>query len=752
MRSADEETQRALDAGERTYGATLRLGGREVPVTSWTLDRGLETGLPDAIASPMGTSSAQLKADVQGESDQTAAERYSPWAPRLTADVTRPGQSTTFAWGLAGAEDQAFRGRVRSVSASAADGAVDIECLDGAELLRGAASLPPHAESTNFTGRITPVWPVTHALRQGGIHMTPPPRTGDGASPVFFASLSGAFAADMGMMIQYLGGHTRWSRDGSPWGYGPHGGPNAWEVRWAPQRRVISTGNTVLIEFWMHRDDAGDTDTRTTTLQYARGPQSDGDGASSSPELTCTVMAVPGWYLRLHLTSSDYFDLPWPESSPEKGRFKAAAEIYIPGASSPVRLRAALYDPDGAVHTSEWYTSSTTTPLAWLHNIRASSPRPMECINVTRIPNGSSWDIVTPWRQSAVINATPNYSNLTNNRSQSVMPNGGGSWWGLLKEIAESFLAYMHFDEDGVFHFDSYDYIRWGSNPDPDVTVTSRREIGQISTSQEIDSLANRVGVGWQHPSVSAVGAQTYHHEPWTQLIPAGSSAEVNLREANITRPYRLTCPMPYTTTTPPDPGPSQVQFLTVDGYLARVEPELTWDGDSPRVYYHNMSDEGARAIMASDNNEGSLVLSWASVGLQSRAPATMRTDTDSVAIYGEQTLEISASSWVQNAAGSDNRAQEILRWTAHPVPLTSSVDVLPDPRVQLGDVVRIQEPTGVLIDGLFRVVGTSVSGSNSSVSMQLTVRPLYRPQAPADSGLTMEPVPDPDVVEEFLG
>src|SRR5690554_1532685 len=119
MRPGDPLLGAALVAGEREYTVRARLGGRDITdeLDSWSVDRAFESGLPDQVAATAGTAAAQAKLSLSGEGTQTAAQRYSPWAPRASADVTRPGQSLVLDWGVGGQALQSMRGRVRQVTA-----------------------------------------------------------------------------------------------------------------------------------------------------------------------------------------------------------------------------------------------------------------------------------------------------------------------------------------------------------------------------------------------------------------------------------------------------------------------------------------------------------------------------------------------------------------------------------------------------------------------------------------------------------
>src|SRR5699024_9492232 len=119
MRTGSGEFEEALLRGDRTYDAQIRLGGRDVTeeVSSWSIGRSLESWLPAEVATPTGSTAAETSLTLVGDNESTAAARYSPWANRETADVTRPGQSCVVEWGLAQQRMQSFRGRVTDTEA-----------------------------------------------------------------------------------------------------------------------------------------------------------------------------------------------------------------------------------------------------------------------------------------------------------------------------------------------------------------------------------------------------------------------------------------------------------------------------------------------------------------------------------------------------------------------------------------------------------------------------------------------------------
>jgi len=747
MRPGSPQLVEALGTGQRVYDLQVRLGGRDVSaeVTSWSVDRGTDTGLPTQVAAPTGSSAAETKLTLSGAGEQTASARYSPWAPRSTADITRPGQSCVLEWGLAEQRLQALRGRVRQVSASASAGTASLTALDGSELLRDRAWLPPAVHGTTPT-HIHTQWVVDHALRMAGIHATPPER--DGA--IFFASMNGSLEANRGMRHWTTGSVGYWPAR-SAWGAGPAWNSanaySSWQSHYSPQRRILSQQHQLMVEWWIYRRTTSDNPTSQLTLVFADRPTTDTG--------TRSVQTITGSYnpatrqLRAQVGNGA---ATWtvPVSANQAGRFKVAFLVGLGSLSAPTTVQGWLYQPDGTLYSSPTYNGQAT-PWSVLEGITVQATGPMECVGVT--PVSGPVQVVQPWRRGADIDLiSPGGVSAGQTRyALHGLPEASGTWWDLLKEIASANMSYMSFDEDGFFRFRRYEYITptMDSPPDPDLTVTSARDISDLTVTEEIDGVGNLVEVGYTGWQVG-LGQGEEHIYTSAFTLAAGQSYTLQLNYGG--RPWGIRPPMLFAGASFPTAFPgSVVKFLTADNLRAPVETALTWDTGHPVMTFHNRGTAAATATLSTSSPSPSLRTAYTQVETISPAPVR-RQDLVSVARFGVQSLAVSASEWVQNVWWADGLALALIAWTAWPVPLTGRIQILPDPRIQQGDVVHIVDREGTRIDGLYRVLGYAVSGDGTAVSMSLDVRPLSRPTPPSDAGLTMEPILDPTVAPQLFG
>lgn len=751
MRTGSPELNAALEAGQRTYDVQVRLGGRDVTdeVTSWSVERGSDTGLPAEVATPTGSTAAAASLSLSGQGQSTAAARYSPWAPRVTADITRPGQSCVLEWGLAEERLQSIRGRVRTVRAHSRSGVADVSVLDGSELMRGRAWLPPAVLGGSGGSNIHTQWVIDHALRESGIYTSPPMREG----AIFFASMHASREANRGIR-QSTTGITGYYPQISPWtaapstrtGNTPTDGE--WSATYAPQKRVISQANTLMVEWWVRCPDPGTGPYSQTRLLFASRPASE----SGRTETPVTVSFDPATrQLRAQVGSGS---ATWtaPASTSQTGNFKVAFMVTLTTTSAPVTVRGWLYQPSGQLYATPTYSGAAPV-WGYLDTITVTATGPVECVGVT--PVTGTIDVVQGWRRGAVLelitaaghNGSSEYYGLRG------LPEVSGTWWELVKQIATDNLAYVWFDEDGVLRLRPYDFVTPDSPliPDPDLTVTAERDIADISVEEEIDSVANRIEVGWS-PLQQNSSQQTELYE-YNTVFSIQSGATSELRIDFQGRPWGMRAPALFAGATHPTQtqAGSVVKFVTSTGTLAPVECELVHDDGHPLFRFHNRGGSIAYSALTSALADPSFRPVHQEAQTPSAAPRG-RQNLASIARYGVQALAIGASPWLQNVVWADQISLRLVAWTAWPVPLTGQIAILPDPRIQIGDVVHIQDREGTRIDGVYRVLGYTVSGSGPAVTMALDVRPLSRPAQPQDSGLATEPILDPTVSGSLPG
>lgn len=113
-----------------------------------------------------------------------------------------------------------------------------------------------------------------------------------------------------------------------------------------------------------------------------------------------------------------------------------------------------------------------------------------------------------------------------------------------------------------------------------------------------------------------------------------------------------------------------------------------------------------------------------------------------SISRYGEKTLELSGE-WYQDTYTTSNMIGTLMTRTADPIPVSDSITVPGDPRLQLGDTVILQDAEGFGIDIPAQIIGISRDFSDGGLKDTLTIEVLR----PYDGGIPTEP-PEGETIE----
>ncbi|MGW8327317.1 hypothetical protein ACWGLE_05320 [Streptomyces sp. NPDC055897] len=609
-----------------------------------------------------------------------------------------------------------------------------LSALDGAERLRMPARVPQPDGAFRFTGGPTrwiasPVWVVDHLLRSAGIHTSPPPRPGC----VLYASLHGGVAPNTGYLESVNGSWGEWYKQGAPFSCAAEGGfsapyqatyvpaalPNfsggggTWLEFWAVNQKVPNKDSTVEIHTtWSLVQDAAHY--LTFNVNFTKGTLTAYSGSKDDPTQNASI----GWTWNPLKVEGKRLHVAWwiRERSPgevavtpvitgDDGVPAFLTEGYLP--ALPLRSASAL----------DRIRFGLTALRAEAFQVSSLPTRPTTAAEVTQ--QGT-------WKRGASL-SEPRFP-------MRVIPPVRGSAWDVITEIARATLATAEFTSDGYFRW--RDHTRWAyPSGGADLEVTSSRELAGLTVTEEIDACRNHCSVRvsdwiWVYQAKSEILADVVDPIP----IPAGATIvrtlaiqetrmdprtpkcrdgvdAVTIR--NDANPMSPTLPASVVVTMRRDPG---LITLTMRS-LASVST----------LYYH-----GAQlTTLTPDGNPGQYL--WSSW------------DDDSRRIYGTQQYEHDVRGWVQTIDAATELAVALRNAGSFPAPLLQSVEVLPDPRIELGDVVRVRDTTGAQLDALAWVIGIRTSGADGRVTQTLTLRGITPNGTPQDAGLTPDPPIDPD-------
>ncbi|MEU7280436.1 hypothetical protein AB0A69_16855 [Streptomyces sp. NPDC045431] len=746
MRATDEKLTGTLQSGSRVAHHTTRLGGQDVSeqVQSWQLERSYSTDLPDAMRAFSGSSSAQLQLQLSGTGGKSAPALYSPWAPRSTGDIARPGQSVVHQYGTDAGVLPAFRGTLRNRSAASGTDTVQLTALDGAERLHGPAELPrPYAGFYWRRPMATATWCVDELLRQAGVHSCPPPRYPefDPAAPLtlVYASLHGGFAATYGQPeVVPDPRHYSWTRQGAPHEMAlvPHAAApdtNAMTATWFPRSRVTVPGSRLFAEAWVNSAvgfgstvalelDLNRTGTQTGRLRIAV------DFSTGQVFMHSGTREGSGYYYSWGVSAL--------KEKPGVWHIGGLFDTTSTGTAVLPTVQPFLTGPDGTHYPCNPVTfthPSAEQPAAELYQLRLVTQLAAEAVQLTSglagTPTATEFAQKTWVKEAELDDAIlPLYA----------VPRVSGSQWDVITQIAKASMSTAEFDERGVFQWRNY--TRFAKAPTaPDLTLTSVRDIAALTVTEEIDACRNYCVQPFKDWSSVKVTSGTTYNDTVVREVPGNSS--VTLKYVLAEEEF--------------DVGPPNVDDdqSVAPGFSVRFAASNAAGADAVK---------GAVDILAR-REEGCLVLRFTnrssrrlytvtedgkpSVHIQTLKPSTEAVERQATSwisgstsekYHGRQEFYAEASDWIQDYRAAQELADAMRVAGQYPVPVLGEVEVLYDPRIQLGDVVRVVDSTGAALDTFAWVVGIKTgSTAPGTVQQTLTLRGTRTNGIPADAGLT---------------
>ncbi|UIX31514.1 hypothetical protein [Streptomyces sp. GQFP] len=598
MQQADDATETALAAGERTTTHTTRLGGQDVSaqVQSWQLERSYATDLPAAMRAFSGSSAAQLQVQLSGTGGKSAPELYSPWAARTTGDIARPGQSVVHENGVGTAEKlPAFRGTVRSRSAASGTDSVQITALDGAERLRGPAVLPKPYAGFNYGYPVSSAtWCVSELLRQGGLYACPPARYPDfeDGKPItlVYATLHGGFSTPYGQPETLPDPDTYvFSRQGAPHEMAFVPKQKQTKVSWFPRSRVTVPGSATVstsrlfAEVWVNNavsygdldgtaEAPANNDQVVLQLELNRNGSTTGhlkleaDFAEGWVRLASIDSAVGGWFQQWS----------WSDNPFLKGVLGLRGVWHL-GAhfnctSTGTTVQPQLTAPDGTQLRPDPSTlteDSAIQKAAELHQVTLITDMPTECVQVTSglaaMPTPAEF-AQTGWTKSVELDDVilPLYA----------VPRVSGSQWEVISQIAKASMSTAELDERGVFHWRNY--TRFTTKPTTaDLTLTSVREIASLTATEEIDACRNYCVQPYKDWTGIRSATGTTLKDENVRTIPGNATTTVTYLMSDDE--YDVSPPPPPTTTPAPPRARTSASPPRRPGPPRSKEPWTSW-------------------------------------------------------------------------------------------------------------------------------------------------------------------------------
>jgi hypothetical protein len=730
-------------------GTALTIDTLTDQVDSVTIDRTLTSDLPDAAQLVTGYAAAEATIVVGDVTPNTglasAAAQYSPYNPasplygkqEFAPIAVQLGHRST-----AGVETlPAFVGQVREIQ-SEADGTITISALDGAEKMRGPATLPVVvADDLTAVGDPNGVrpglnsqWLVDWLARQGGFYASPPPR----AKCTFSATLHGSAMPEVGYPQ-----NVSWDRPfgtpstslSAPFRQGKFGlaldslaaatndflylsyRPDpAWAI-------TLNNGTTALFECWLYADAARLNLNATDGIQINLVGVLTGGG---SPQLTLGV--VTGKLTAVLTRGTVNSAYVGPTIPADNAWHYAAIQTTISANGSTVDIQ---YRLDGSTTTrTALAAGGSITNNAALQKVEVGGNRylPIEAAQITAEDSTAQWNdsFVATAVLDAGLNqlvATPVVSTNTDR-------------WQLLTDIVAAEYGTVMFDELGRLIFHNAEYNRRNSTVVQ--VMTSRANMLAATVDRAKDQIRNHITATVKAPSIAtAVDVFTPVAIP---ALPTGQTVtiitELDKPTFGVSGPLWL------------QPAPN-FAGLTISSCIANTAQDgsgsLITSGVT--VYANVYNGTTVRLDCMNTNNflvylvfpVGSTVYPPTSPGLILRGhPIDWSTTSDtpidiqdaaSIAQYGEQGYDVPSSDWLQQASTVTGVLNTLLATVRKPHPILTNLQVVEDCRLQLADRVQLVDTdTGLILGEEYVVTGIRTERSDSGAEQSLTVRQLTSP------------------------
>ncbi|MCT2086772.1 hypothetical protein M3D75_11655 [Microbacterium enclense] len=646
--------------------------------------RELSGELPDSASTVVGGVSATLTA--RGDAYATGAP-----SPMRPADVREwLNAATSAAAGYAGLTVPVFTGRSASLDASEANGTLELVARDGAALLTEPVYLPAYGSTVKpyALGDITR-YPtntegvVVNVLHRNGIRVTPAPRSGC----VLSVPGVGGWLADTGWTFPTAGGASAaWLTSGR-FGSAPNVAQNV--VRGYLSGRVAYGVNYVMIEAFIR---VGTPRTNVLSLTLP--------GGSVSIDVTATTLNVRAYAgAASALLVSSPIDAGWRHVCVEV-RGNTYRAVWVDGA--PVGSSTATW----SVNPGTGWVSSAS----WIGvDVQAVAVHVSGSQNVAPSPTIATFSPEADVARGAL-------------DLLSVPDVAGRDSWDVLKEIAAAELGMVGFSESGRFFFKNRAELAANTIP---VATWGIDLVDDLQPAVSVDAVITRATATVQRvPGIdSGRGAETEN----TTAVPALVADRV------------LTVPS----------GTSSV-VLSGDRFLAEgqhvtviASPGQAWDTavgmalctDSSGVTRYTGTDVSAWITPVSQTSvrlnffnaggfpvyvvwprawtkEGSAALQQVPFDFEGGGPAFWilgyrftdeagveevvdRSDAPGVATWGTRLKEFGESPWWQDAATVDAFLSSVVADTSTPRATMGDITVPADPRLQLGDAVKVEDVRG---------------------------------------------------------
>ena len=727
----------------------LALGGMEVPADEVSLSRSVPSNLPSQVA--VGGYTASTGSAKVLPSVEVAENTPTPWG----SNTPHPGDPASVSVISGGHEVPVFTGAVDSASGMASETSIDLKLVDASDRLNRAVSLPPLSRimpPPTTDGSATPMhvglvgsYLVDRVLRQCGFYATPPM----GERCVLSVPLTGSTLPERGRITK--------SRRDSTWVEQPYFS-NAWHS---------PLGSQLYAEYEPElegRHDSGDLSRPMEIVFSAGNTQKD----------SCRVETVwgNGAAIAVGLTSAKSITVQftYPTEPGVRKQVFSATTAQL-GSWRHVSMRV---EPNG---DRTCYITVRTNYGKELRSPRLALPwwtehQPMQKVTIDLRENVlGGVQILFPAKPSRLESYAPT-ANLTSAPELS-------SLWGspaIIQEPAIDLLAKWSEAECAAFWLDESGVLQWRNR----VAFTngqvvwegdSTNDLLDLSWSHDVQGAANAAVVEYKDVAIQRSNksrmkvwegsGQTMEpgdvmedivsppaDEVWIKVDGTPQVLQADWSQKAFNKAYGSWVGFtPYDSDGEPAPGGPDVGYTYDVKFLDSQTWKITqrWDGKVPAGINHiRMQAPGEESLVKPQWQGQNLPLLRAQMRLKM---SDVKFTADVGGPSTSPDLSHDAGWWVQTEAQARSLAYWLAQRMASPLPVVDGVDIVPNPRLQLGDKIRVRDThrTGLLVTGVVTEIKQTIAAGEHSMSLRLLVtnvvatKPTLAEYDQAFTGATLE-------------
>lgn len=727
-------------------------------VESVEVERSQTSDLPAEVGLIDGYTSAEATVELSGArgDGRHAVDTFNPW--NTGGPLYGRGLVTTdLAVDLGLATDvgqvmlRQFTGPVRKVSPDYAARTVELSALDPADRLRALITLPwgsltratYEADPRGYPWTTNTQWALDYVLRRNGIFASPPPPS---ERTLFAATLHGGHVAEIASQTfaprstirlpVYSGPYYRTD----PGGYAhPHDmlAPSG-SFDDPPSCQYIADGQVYLAP--------GEGMGISVLAVLGEGPDR---GTADRSRMVLVILTESGsHYLQLMADRDGGVTLEYVADGAVDMALTLPPDRFGGRDWHDLTVHMAARDRDelevnfltgGGTHGWGGDTFSVATlPLSGLRaatRVSVYQPVPMTNVSVWMRPDAPPAVSAPNFGHESQADLDPGLNEVT------ALPRvTAADSWELLQEITAAEFGLFGFAEDGRPFFTSRDTLadRTGQVVRELRTTASIKELASEANADTIrNSIAWRARPSWSSPVLETVVEAEEQRE--FQVVPGVTVFDIEL-PADVLLADGVNQVPHWDAEFWADSKDQIVHGFAaqrnaggadVDAYADPPLMELWWELAGPRLgrlTVVNNAGERVNLAAAGDGRDGEPALKLGgqrivdgveSVG-EMRRPG-------SIAIYGERGYEMAESDWRQLRAPQARVAGSLLASLANPVPVIEDVPIVGDPRLRIGDLVRLTDRDQLTLRA---TVARTKQGASRSDGLHttLSVRPLASP------------------------